>query len=62
LNGTIGYFAAAAAGTITESATIPASLTISDGWVAAGEWIGYDQASGTIPAGAFVSLAYVMGK
>ena len=61
LNGTIGYFAAAAAGTITESATVPASLTILDGFVDAGEWIGYDQASGTVPAGAFISLSYVMG-
>lgn len=58
INGTIGAFA----GTITDSATIPAALTISDGYVAAGEWIGYDQASGTVPAGAFISLAYVMGK
>ena len=62
LNGTIGYFAAAAAGTITESATIPAALTMVDEFVDAGEWIGYDQTSGTVPAGSFVSLSYIMGK
>ena len=58
LSGTIGAFA----GTITASATIPASCTISDGFVDAGEWIGFDQTSGTVPAGSFVSLAYIMGK
>lgn len=58
ISGTIGAFA----GTITESATIPAALTISDGFVDAGEWIGFDQTSGTVPAGSFVSLSYVMGK
>jgi hypothetical protein len=62
LSGTIGYFAAAAAGTITNSATIPASLTLVDAYVSAGEWIGFDQASGTVPAGSFVSLSYIMGK
>jgi hypothetical protein len=58
ISGTIGSFA----GTITASATIPAALTVSDGYVAAGEWIGYDQTSGTVPAGSFISLTYVMGK
>ena len=58
INGTIGAFA----GTITVSATIPAALTVSDGFVDAGEWIGYDQTSGTVPAGSFVSIAYVMGR
>lgn len=62
LNGTIGYFAAAAAATITESATIPRACTISDGYVADGEWIGFDQTSGTVPAGSKISLSYVMGK
>ena len=62
ISGTVGYFASAAAGTITESATIPASLTVSDGYVAAGEWLGFDQTSGTVPAGSFISLAYVLGK
>ncbi len=57
-NGTIGAFA----GTVTGSATVPAPLTISDGYVAGGEWIGFDQTSGTVTAGSFVSLSYVMGK
>lgn len=58
LSGTIGSFA----GTITASATIPAALTISDSYVAAGEWIGYDQTSGTVPAGSFITLSYIVGK
>jgi len=57
-NGTIGAFA----GTVTGSATVPAALTVSDGYVAGGEWLGYDQTSGTITAGSFVSLSYIMGK
>lgn len=57
ISGTIGAF-----GTTTASAVIPAALTISDAYVAAGEWIGFDQTSGTVPAGSFVSIAYVMGK
>ena len=58
ISGTIGAFA----GTITASATIPAALTVSDGYVAAGEWIGYDQTSGTVPAGSFITLSYIVGK
>ena len=58
INGTVGSIS----GTTTVSDTIPQAFTISDGYVAAGEWIGYDQTSGTVPAGAFVSLAYVVGK
>ena len=58
INGTIGAFA----GTITNSATVPAACTISDGYVSAGEWIGFDQTSGTIPAGSFLTVAYLLGK
>ena len=58
ISGTIGSFA----GTVTASAVVPAALTVSDGYVAAGEWIGFDQTSGTVPAGSFVSIAYLMGK
>ncbi len=58
INGTIGAFAE----TITASPTVPAPLTISDAYVAAGEWIGYDQTSGTVPAGSFITLSYIMGK
>lgn len=53
---------APAAGTITESATIPVNYVISDGWVDGGEWIGFDQASGTVPAGSFFTVAYLTGK
>lgn len=58
LNGTIGTFA----GTVVLGAGIGHRLTISDSWVAGGEWIGIDQASGTVPAGSFITLAYVMGR
>jgi hypothetical protein len=61
LSGTIASYSTAA-GTITESATIPAAFVISDGWVDGGEWIGFDQASGTVPAGSFLSVAYVTGR
>ena len=61
LSGTIASYSTAT-GTITESATIPAAFVISDGWVDGGEWIGFDQASGTVPAGSFFSVAYVTGK
>lgn len=58
LNGTIGTFA----GTIVTGAGIGHRLTITDSWVAGGEWIGIDQVSGTVPAGSFITLAYVMGR
>lgn len=58
INGTIGTFA----GTVVTAAGVPAELTISDAYVAAGEWIGFDQTSGTVPAGTFISISYVMGK
>lgn len=58
INGTIGAFA----GTVVTAAGVPGALTISDGYVAEGEWIGYDQTSGTVPAGSHIALSYVMGK
>lgn len=58
LNGTIGAFG----GTVVTVAGVPAPLTISGAFVAGGYWIGFDQTSGTVPAGAHVALAYVMGK
>lgn len=58
INGTIGTFA----GTVVTAAGVPGALTITDGFVEAGEWIGFDQTSGTVPAGTFISLSYVMGK
>jgi hypothetical protein len=58
ISGTVGAFTTP----LADSATIPGAFTVSDGFVEAGEWIGYDQTSGTVPAGSFVSIAYVMGK
>ena len=62
LIGTVGYFAATAAGTITGSATIPNSMTEVDAYVAEGEWLGFDQASGTVPTGSFITFSYLMGQ
>lgn len=56
--GTIGAFA----GTVTAAAGVPAALTIATAFVDDGQWIGYDQTSGTVLASAFISLAYVTGK
>ena len=58
LNGTIGSFA----GTVITAAGVPAALTISTAYVADDYWIGYDQTSGTVPAGTFIVMSYVMGK
>jgi len=58
VNGTIGSFA----GTVTTAAGVPAALTISTAYVADDYWIGFDQTSGTVPAGTFIVMSYVMGK
>lgn len=58
INGTIGAFA----GTVVAAAGVPAELTIATPFVDDGLWIGFDQASGTVAAGAFINIAYVMGK
>ena len=58
VSGTIGAFAAS----VVTVATKVFPLTISDAYVAADEWIGFDQASGTVPAGSFISLTAVMGR
>jgi hypothetical protein len=58
VNGTVGSFA----GTVVTGAGVPAELTITDAYVGSGEWIGYDQTSGTVPAGTFITLSYVMGN
>jgi hypothetical protein len=58
INGTIGAFA----GTVVTAAGVVAPLTVSDGYVAENEWIGYDQTSGTVPAGTHISISYLMGK
>lgn len=56
--GTIGAFA----GTVVAAAGTVFAATVSTPYVPGARWIGYDQASGTLPAGAYISLAYVMGK
>lgn len=58
INGTVGAFA----GTIVTAAGVVHKATLSSAFVAGGYWIGFDQASGTVPAGTFLSVAYVMGK
>jgi len=58
LAGTIGSLA----GTVTQAAGVPADFTISTAFVDDGQYIGYDQTSGTIPLGSFISMAYVTGK
>jgi len=58
VNGTIGSFA----GTVVTAAGVPAALTISTAYVADDYWIGYDQTSGTVPAGTFIVMSYVTGK
>jgi hypothetical protein len=58
LSGTIGSFA----GTVVTAAGVVFEATISTPYVAAGSWIGYDQTSGTVPAGSFITVSYVTGK
>jgi type 1 fimbria pilin len=58
INGTIGAFA----GTVVGDSVSRAALTLSDAYVGAGEWIGYDQTSGTVAADAKISISYLMGK
>jgi hypothetical protein len=58
INGTVGSFA----GTVVTAAGVVAALTISTAYVAGGTWLGFDQTSGTVLAGAFISVCYVMGK
>jgi len=57
VNGTIGSF-----GTVTTAAGVPSALTVSSAYVADDYWIGFDQTSGTVPAGTFIVMSYVMGK
>ena len=53
---------AALAGTVTQAAGVRASFTISTAFVDDGQYIGYDQTSGTVPLGSFITMAYVTGK
>lgn len=60
VNGTVGAFA----GTVVFAEGVPASCSISAGAVnpSTSPWLGVVQTSGTAPANAVVSVAYVMGK
>lgn len=58
ISGTIGTFA----GTCVTAAGVVFAATISTAYVAGGSWIGYDQTSGTVPDGSFLTLSYIMGK
>lgn len=58
VNGTIGSFG----GTVVTAAGVPSALTVSSAYVADDYWIGFDQTSGTVPAGTFIVMSYVTGK
>lgn len=58
VDGTIGAFTTPA----VTAAGVPIDCTISTAWVDGAKWIGFDQTSGTVPAGTFITLAYVMGR
>lgn len=59
INGTITAFTTP--GVI--AAGVPIASTIgANAYVDDGEWIGYDQTSGTIPAGSYITLGYVQGR
>jgi hypothetical protein len=58
INGTIGAFA----GTVVTAAGVPAKLTISNPYIPADAWIGFDQTSGTVPAGTYVTMSVIQGK
>jgi hypothetical protein len=60
--GTIGTFAATAAGTAIFAVKVPHNVTLSTRYVAGGQWLGVVQVSGTTPANTILSLSYVMGK
>jgi hypothetical protein len=58
INGTVGSFA----GTIVTAAGVRHALTVSTAYVSEDLWLGFDQTSGTVPAGTFISLQAVYGK
>jgi hypothetical protein len=58
INGTVGSFA----GTVVTAVGGANLLTITNSYVAEDYWLGYDQASGTVPSGAYISLTYLHGK
>jgi len=58
INGTVGAFA----GTVVTAAGVVFEATLSSTYVAQGYWLGFDQTSGTVPAGTFIAVSYIMGK
>ena len=58
LSGTIGAFTTPG----VTAAGVPIACTLSTPFVDADTWIGFDATSGTVPAGSFISMSYVMGK
>lgn len=59
LNGTVATFTTPG---IT-AAGVPIAATINNqGYVEKDLWIGFDQTSGTVVAGTFITLSYVMGR
>jgi hypothetical protein len=58
INGTLGTLA----GTVVTAAGIVHKFTLTNYFVAAGYYLGFDQTSGTVPAGTYIQAAFVMGK
>ena len=53
---------AAFGGTIVFAEGVVFDATISTPWVAEGQWLAIDQASGTAPANTLLSISYIDGK
>lgn len=58
ISGTVGTFA----GTIVTAAGVVHKLTVSTPFVDDTQFVGFDQTSGTVPAGTYIQLSYVEGK
>jgi len=58
IDGTVGTFA----GTIVTAAGVVHKLTLSTPFMDDGKLLGYDQTSGTVPAGTYIQFSYVDGK
>ena len=57
LAGTVGAFA----GTVVTNSGTVFPCTISDATIDEDVWIGFDQTSGTVPAGTYITLSYLQG-
>jgi hypothetical protein len=58
IDGTVATFTTPA----VTAAGVVHSSTINTAYVAEGKFLGYDQTSGTVPAGTNLLISYVMGK